>query len=144
MERRHFLRAAGALALFRPDSSHRARAATVGNNRAADDLARDEDFWREIQSAFTLDRNIINLNNGGVSPSPRVVQESMRRALEFSNIAPARTMWAVLEPEVETVRAKAGCGFRLRSGGDGHHAERQRSAGERPARAGTEAPATKF
>ncbi len=104
MERRHFLSAAGALALFRPDSLQRAQAATVGNNRAADDLARDEDFWRDIQSAFTLDRNIINLNNGGVSPSPRIVQESMRRALEFSNIAPARTMWSVLEPEVETVR----------------------------------------
>jgi selenocysteine lyase/cysteine desulfurase len=106
MERRHFLRTAGALALLRPDASHRVLAATVGNNRAAEDLARDEDFWREIQSAFTLDRNIINLNNGGVSPSPRVVQESMRRSLEFSNIAPARTMWAVLEPEVENVRQK--------------------------------------
>jgi len=106
MERRHFLRAAGALALLRPDSHDRARAATVGNTRAADELARDEFFWREIQSAFTLDRNIINLNNGGVSPSPRVVQESMRRSLEFSNIAPARTMWAVLEPEVETVRQR--------------------------------------
>jgi len=111
MERRLFLRTAGALALLRPDYSHRARAATVGNNRAAEDLARDEDFWREIQSAFTLDRNIINLNNGGVSPSPRVVQESMRRALEFSNIAPARTMWAVLEPEVETVRQRLASDF---------------------------------
>jgi selenocysteine lyase/cysteine desulfurase len=111
MERRHFLRAAGALALLRPDASHRALAATAGNNRAADDLARDEDFWRDIQSAFTLDRNIINLNNGGVSPSPRVVQESMRRALEYSNIAPARTMWAVLEPEVENVRQKLAADF---------------------------------
>ena len=111
MERRHFLRTAGALALLRPDSSHRALAATVGNNRAAEDLARDEDFWRDIQSAFTLDRNIINLNNGGVSPSPRVVQESMRRALEYSNIAPARTMWAVLEPEVETVRQRLAADF---------------------------------
>jgi len=111
MERRHFLRAAGALALLRADSIQLARAATVGNNRAAEDVARDEDFWREIQSAFTLDRNIINLNNGGVSPSPRVVQESMRRSLEFSNIAPARTMWVVLEPEVETVRQKLAADF---------------------------------
>ena len=30
----------------------------------------DEDYWREIQRAFDLDRSIINLNNGGVSPSP--------------------------------------------------------------------------
>jgi selenocysteine lyase/cysteine desulfurase len=104
MQRRHFLQAAGALAFLRPDSIERARAATTGNNRMAEDVARDEDFWREIQSAFTLDRNIINLNNGGVSPSPRIVQEAMRRSLEFSNIAPAYTMWRVLEPEVENVR----------------------------------------
>src|SRR5580698_1867121 len=104
MERRHFLRAAGALAFLRPDSAERARAATTGNNRMVEDVARDEDFWREIQSAFTLDRNIINLNNGGVSPSPRIVQEAMRRSLEFSNIAPAYSMWRVLEPEVENVR----------------------------------------
>jgi isopenicillin-N epimerase len=104
MQRRHFLQAAGALAFLRPDSVERARAATTGNNRLAEDVARDEDFWREIQSAFTLDRNIINLNNGGVSPSPRIVQEAMRRSLEFSNIAPAYSMWRVLEPEVENVR----------------------------------------
>ena len=133
MERRHFLRAAGALALLRPDSSQRARAATVGNNRAADDLARDEDFWREIQSAFTLDRNIINLNNGGVSPSPRVVQESMRRRSGVQqhrtgahHVGGARAGGGKRAPE-------AGRRFRLRSGRDGHHAQRIRSAGERPA-----------
>ena len=104
MQRRHFFQAAAALAFLRPDSIDRARAATTGNNRLAEDVARDEDFWREIQSAFTLDRNIINLNNGGVSPSPRIVQEAMRRSLEFSNIAPAYSMWRVLEPEIESVR----------------------------------------
>ncbi len=111
MERRHFLRTAGALAFLRPDANRRALAATAGNNRPSADLARDEDFWRDIQSAFTLDRNIINLNNGGVSPSPRVVQEAMRRSLEFSNIAPARTMWSVLEPEVEIVRQRLAADF---------------------------------
>jgi len=111
MQRRQFLRTAGGLAFLRPDAIDRARAATTGNNRTAEDLARDEDFWREIQSAFTLDRNIINLNNGGVSPSPRIVQEAMRRYLEFSNIAPARTMWAVLEPEVESVRRALAADF---------------------------------
>lgn len=104
MDRRKFLSTAGAVAFLRPGFMDRVRAATTGNNRGADDLARDEDFWREIQSAFTLDRNIINLNNGGVSPSPRIVQDAMRRSLEHSNIAPARTMWADLEPEIESVR----------------------------------------
>lgn len=72
--------------------------------RSPEDLAADEDFWRQIQQAFTLDRTLINLNNGGVSPSPRVVLEAMRRYLEFSNQAPVYHMWRILEPEVEGVR----------------------------------------
>src|SRR2546425_4988548 len=74
-------------------------------------IARDEDFWFEIQQAFTVDRSIINLNNGGVSPSPRVVQDAMRRYLEYSNTAPAYTMWQILEPEIEAVRRRLATSF---------------------------------
>src|SRR5688500_97261 len=59
--------------------------------------ASEEDFWREIQRAFTVDRTIINLNNGGVSPSPRVVQEAMARYLAISNEVPAYSMWQLVE-----------------------------------------------
>jgi selenocysteine lyase/cysteine desulfurase len=111
MQRRSFLRNAAGLAFLRPDSIDRARAATLGNQRTAEELARDEDFWREIQMAFTVDRALINLNNGGVSPSPRVVQEAMRRYLEFSNQATVYTMWQILEPEVETVRRRLAASF---------------------------------
>src|SRR5207244_2675940 len=45
--------------------------AVAGRPPAA--IAEDEDFWREIQNGFTLDRTLINLNNGGVSPSPRMI-----------------------------------------------------------------------
>ena len=41
--------------------------------RTPDDVAMDEDFWLEIQRAFTVDRTLINFNNGGVSPSPKTV-----------------------------------------------------------------------
>jgi selenocysteine lyase/cysteine desulfurase len=84
-----------------------ARVVSLGRStdgRTPDDVAQDEDFWLEIQQAFTVDRTLINLNNGGVSPSPRVVQEAMRRYLELSNEAPAHTMWNLLEPQVESVR----------------------------------------
>src|SRR2546425_3420940 len=74
-------------------------------------LADDEDFWREVQQAFTLDHTIINLNNGGVSPSPRIVQEAMRRYLDYSNTAPAYTMWQILEPEIESVRRRLAASF---------------------------------
>jgi len=112
MQRRTFLRAATGLAALKADSINRARAAASSiNDRTAEQAARDEDFWREIQQAFTVDRNIINLNNGGVCPSPKVVQDAMRRQLEFSNMAPAYTMWTVLEPEIESVRARLAASF---------------------------------
>ena len=69
------------------------------------DDAQDEDFWMQIQQAFTLDRNTVNFNNGGCSPSPRIVQDALRRQIEFSNQAPSNYMWRILEPEVESVRA---------------------------------------
>jgi len=36
-----------------------------------EEAALDEDYWAIIQNSFTVTRGIINLNNGGVSPSPR-------------------------------------------------------------------------
>lgn len=70
-----------------------------------------ESFWGEIARAFTVDRAMINLNNGGVSPSPRLVQEAMKRYLDVSNEAPAYTMWRVLEPQREGVRARLARAF---------------------------------
>ncbi|RYG34719.1 aminotransferase class V-fold PLP-dependent enzyme, partial [bacterium] len=75
----------------------------VGRFEGAPD---DEDFWLGIQQAFALDRNVVNFNNGGCSPSPRVVQEVLRRQLEFSNQGPSHYMWRYLEPEVENVRTR--------------------------------------
>ena len=76
---------------------------TAGNPK---DIARDESFWREIQQGYTADRSMINLNNGGVSPAPRVVQEAMKRHLDFSNTSPAYSMWQILEPQREPVRRR--------------------------------------
>lgn len=66
--------------------------------------ATDEDFWATIQQAFSVTRGIINLNNGGVSPSPRIVTEALVRYLWQQEDATAYTMWEILEPQVETIR----------------------------------------
>jgi selenocysteine lyase/cysteine desulfurase len=83
------------------------------NGRTPEDVAADEDYWATIRDAFTIDRNVINFNNGYVSPSPRVVQDAMRRYLEFSDMGPYHTMISVLERQVEVVRRRiaesAGC-----------------------------------
>ncbi|GDX79555.1 isopenicillin-N epimerase [Deltaproteobacteria bacterium] len=73
----------------------------------------DDDFWRGIQREFTLDRTIINLNNGGCCPTPRVVHEAFVRYLDQSNLLPPYELWQLLEPNVEAVRRElaieAGC-----------------------------------
>ena len=117
--RRDFLRQivpAGAVGLIalKSDWLERVVAATGSvADRPAADVAADENYWHEIQQAFTLDRTIINLNNGYTCPSPRVVHEALKRYLDMSNQAPIYYMWNLLEPNIETVRrklaAEAGC-----------------------------------
>jgi selenocysteine lyase/cysteine desulfurase len=70
------------------------------------EVAADEDFWFEVARSFTVDRTLVNLNNGGVSPSPGWVQDAMKRHLDFSNLAPSYTMWQILEPQREGVRER--------------------------------------
>jgi isopenicillin-N epimerase len=66
--------------------------------------ATDEDFWFEIQKAFTVTRGIVNLNNGGVCPSPRIVTESFVKYTWETEDLPAYMMWQILEPQAENVR----------------------------------------
>jgi selenocysteine lyase/cysteine desulfurase len=64
----------------------------------------EEDYWSTIQQAFSVTRGIINLNNGGVSPSPRIVTEALVRYIWQQEDATAYTMWQILEPQSETIR----------------------------------------
>jgi isopenicillin-N epimerase len=111
--RRSFLRGAavGTLTLRADALARVAAAAPAAGGRTPEQVAADEDYWREIQQAFTVDRSLVNLNNGGVSPSPRVVQDAMRRYLDRSNEAPVYTMWQLLEPQIESVRARLAAAF---------------------------------
>ncbi len=78
----------------------------AGHGGTPDEVAEDEDFWAEVARAFTVDRSLVNLNNGGVSPAPGYVQEAMKRHLDYSNKAPVYTMWRILEPQREAVRER--------------------------------------
>ncbi len=98
------LGAAAALAFLHPRRALAIAEVANRNPGSAEEVAGDETFWAEVQRAFVVDRTVINLNNGGVSPSPAAVQEAQRRYQEYSNAAPVYTMWRVLEPQRETVR----------------------------------------
>lgn len=83
------------------------------NQLTAAEAASDEDLWRGIQQAYTVSPNIINLNNGGVSPQPKVVQDAVDRYYHLSNEAPSYYMWRILDRGRESLRMKladvAGC-----------------------------------
>jgi selenocysteine lyase/cysteine desulfurase len=104
---------AAATASLRPRQALACLRELAGVRGGAEELACEESLWAGVQRAFAVDRSLINLNNGGVSPSPAPVQDAMRRYLEFSNLAPVHTMWRVLEPQRESVRRElartAGC-----------------------------------
>ncbi len=77
------------------------------------EAARNEEYWHTIQQAYTVSPNIINLNNGGVSPQPLVVQDAIERYNRMSNEGPSYFMWRILDAGRESLRMKladlAGC-----------------------------------
>ncbi len=113
MNRRLFFQLAAGTAAVSTTIDRVAAAGRSVKDHTPEEVAADEDYWTEVRNAFTIDRNIINLNNGYCSPAPRVVQEAMRRYLEYSDMGPWHTMVNVLERQVETVRRRiaqtAGC-----------------------------------
>jgi selenocysteine lyase/cysteine desulfurase len=77
------------------------------------ETASDEDFWSWIRSGYTLSSEIINLNAGGVSAQPKVVQDAHILNYQICNQGPSYYMWQVLDKGREPLRAKlanlAGC-----------------------------------
>jgi selenocysteine lyase/cysteine desulfurase len=106
--RRAFLRHAAALALT-PQLRPFTDAALADLHRAFPDqtpeqVARNEDFWVPIQQAFTVSPTILNLNNGGVSPAPKTVQDALERYNHYANEAPSYFMWRIMDQGREPLR----------------------------------------
>ena len=70
------------------------------------DVAQNEDFWFTIQRAYSVNPDLINLNNGGVSPSPIVVQQAVERFNQLTNEGPSYYMWQILDQGREPLREK--------------------------------------
>jgi len=89
------------------------RNALTGMATFPDAGADDDTFWEQVRQAYTVNANMINLNNGGVSPQPRAVQEAVEHYNRLSNETPSYYMWRILDQGREPVRDKlaalAGC-----------------------------------
>ena len=116
MNRRNFLGAMSWPALAGIGGGFSLPHARRGRSRSREELstypgtpattADDEYFWSQVRQAFSAEAGIINLNSGGVSPSPIPVQEAMKRYLDYSNTSPTYAMWQILEPQREQVRER--------------------------------------
>lgn len=71
-----------------------------------DKSADNEDFWGWVRESYTVSPNVINLNNGGVSPQPKVVQDAHIRYYQYCNEAPTYYMWRILDQGREGLRTK--------------------------------------
>jgi selenocysteine lyase/cysteine desulfurase len=72
----------------------------------ASQVAQNEDYWAVIQRSYSVNSNLINLNNGGVSPAPVVVQQAVERYNQLSNEGPSYFMWRILDQGREPLRQK--------------------------------------
>ena len=121
MDRRHFLAQMGTLGLgisTLPDLLAQASLDTIADfglpdSRPVRNWATDEEFWAAIRQAYTSSPSFVNLNNGGVSPQPLIVQEAVERYTRLANEAPTYYMWRTLEAHREPLRRElaqlAGC-----------------------------------
>ncbi len=107
--------ATGALTLpqFLPETFARPVIAANAAQKSAAEWAQDEDFWSWVKSEYTVSPNLLNLNNGGVCPQPKVVQDAHIRFYQYANEAPSYYMWRILDQGREALRSKladlAGC-----------------------------------
>jgi selenocysteine lyase/cysteine desulfurase len=90
--------------------AHLQAAGAAVADRTPEEVAQDEFYWREIQEAFTLDRTLINLNNGNTCPSPRVVLDACKRYMDMSNMLPVQYR-SDIERHMQTIRRALGKEF---------------------------------
>jgi selenocysteine lyase/cysteine desulfurase len=64
----------------------------------------EEDFWRQIRQAYSSNPSIINLNNGGVSPTPRATMDALDYYNRMCSEAPSYFMWRILDQDREPLR----------------------------------------
>jgi len=60
----------------------------------------------QARMAFTVDRNLLNFNNGSLCPAPKAVQEAMERYWTVTNMSPSYYVDDMLLPETEVVRVE--------------------------------------
>ena len=104
--RRRFLEVLGPSATMVATALPRLLEALPQVEGAPEAVARDEAFWHAVQQAFTVDRSLIHLNNGGVCPAPLVVQRALHDHQQYTYKVPFYVHRRTLKPQLEHVRER--------------------------------------
>jgi len=107
-DRRNFLKQTGALAaaFSIPGFAMSGQFPGATSSLTPPASLSDDDFWSWVRDSYTTSSTIINFNNGGVSPQPKVVQDAHERYLRLCNEAPSYYMWRILDQGRESLRMK--------------------------------------
>lgn len=62
-----------------------------------EELAKDEDFWAQLQALFPMPQGHINLNNGGVCSNMLFVEKAYTHYYSLLNTSPSYFTWKVME-----------------------------------------------
>jgi len=112
-DRRSFLKLGALAGAFSSNSlfqqahaeAWKSASARIGDT-APSDAAQNEDYWSVIQRGYSVSPQIVNLNNGGVSPAPIVVQQAVERYNQMTNEGPSYFMWQILDQGREPLRQR--------------------------------------
>lgn len=80
-----------------PEHPRQAAAPETLRGQTAAQSASNEDSWLQARLAFTVDRNLLNFNNGPVGPAPKIVQEAMECYWTVTDLSPSHSI-SVLIP----------------------------------------------
>ena len=64
----------------------------------------EERFWKKVRKQYTPSKKLINLNNAGVNPQAKMVQNAVSYYENLSNEAPSYYMWRIIDKEKDMVK----------------------------------------
>lgn len=80
------------------------RALNAAAGKTPEQLADDEDFWYYIRQSYTRSPYLIDFNNAGMAPAPKIVQDAMTAYADQCNEIPSYNWRRVLDLGKETLR----------------------------------------
>ncbi|MFY8160741.1 MAG: aminotransferase class V-fold PLP-dependent enzyme [Candidatus Kapaibacteriota bacterium] len=69
-----------------------------------EEAAKDNDFWRLVKESYIINSKVLNLNNGGVCPQPKIVIDTLNNYNLLCNDIPTINMWRKLDKQREPLR----------------------------------------